>query len=69
MPKKQKRSLSSGAGPSTAFVSSPTQSTPRASYVQEFAPDYGHVTRDLKQIGVLVGIFVAALFVLSFFLR
>jgi hypothetical protein len=35
----------------------------------EFNPDYTHVRRDLKRIGVLAGSFFVILIVLSFFLR
>ncbi len=35
----------------------------------EFNPDYTHVKRDLKRIGILAGSFFAILIVLSFFLR
>ena len=33
----------------------------------EFNPDYTHVKRDLRRIGLLAGIFVAILIVLSLF--
>jgi hypothetical protein len=71
MAKKQKRNISSGTGSSsTSFMPAAfTPAAPRATYVQEFNPDYSHVTRDLKQIGMLTGIFVATLAVLSFILR
>ena len=35
----------------------------------EFNPDYSHVKRDLRRIGVLAGSFVVLLVALSFFLR
>jgi hypothetical protein len=35
----------------------------------EFNPDYTHVKRDLKRIGILAGSFFVILIVLSFFLR
>ena len=34
----------------------------------EFNPDYTHVKQDLKRIGLLAGIFTAAMIVLSFFI-
>ena len=34
-----------------------------------FKPDYTHVKRDLRRIGVLAGSFFVVLIVLSFFLR
>ena len=33
----------------------------------EFAPDYSQVRRDLRRIGILAGIFITFLVVLSFF--
>jgi hypothetical protein len=41
-------------------------STNRAS---EFNPDYTHIKRDLKRIGVLAGSFFALLIALSFYLK
>ncbi len=35
----------------------------------EFNPDYSNTKKDLARIGVLAGFFVAALVVLSFFLK
>ncbi len=35
----------------------------------EFNPDYTHVKRDLRRIGVLAGSFFVILIALSFFLR
>ena len=35
----------------------------------EFNPDYTHVRRDLRRIGLLAGSFVLILVALSFFLR
>ena len=35
----------------------------------EFNPDYTHVKRDLRRIGVLASSFFVVLIVLSFFLR
>ena len=32
----------------------------------EFNPDYTHITRDLKRIGTLAGIFIVTLIVLAF---
>jgi len=42
-----------------------TSSTARG----EFNPDYTHVKRDLRRIGVLAGSFFVLLVVLSFFLK
>lgn len=35
----------------------------------EFNPDYGHIVRDLKRIGILAGTFITVLIVLSFILN
>ena len=67
MPKKQKRRVSTPAEP-TGFTPAAT-STSRATYTQEFNPDYSHVKRDLRQIGIMAGSFFVILVVLSFFLR
>ncbi len=41
---------------------------PRAARVEAFNPDYTHVKRDLRRIGILAGSFIAIMVVLSFFL-
>ena len=40
--------------------------TPSASSRAEFNPDYSYVKSDLRRIGLLAGIFTAALIILSF---
>jgi hypothetical protein len=35
----------------------------------EFAPDYSNVKKDLTRIGILAGTFIAALIILSFFIK
>jgi hypothetical protein len=42
-----------------------TSSTART----EFNPDYTHVKRDLRRIGILAGSFFGLLIVLSFFIK
>ncbi len=73
MAKKQKRRVSAAAAteatPSLAVERPAAGSPVRASYTQEFNPDYSHVTSDLKRIGIMAGSFLAVLVVLSFFLR
>jgi hypothetical protein len=85
MAKKQKRSIpstrpSTSAGPVVserpsvsptpyAAPRTPTFSTTRTSYSQEFNPDYSLVVHDLKKIGIMAGTFTAILVILSFFLR
>jgi hypothetical protein len=51
----------------TRRTSSTTVSmAPSAGSRTEFNPDYSYVKSDLRRIGVLAGIFTAALIVLSF---
>lgn len=38
-------------------------------FEREFNPDYSHVAKDLRRIGMLAGSFFMILVVLSFFLR
>ena len=78
MPSNKKRSV-----PATTAAATPTAankatstiaankpaSTTRASFTQEFNPDYSIVVNDLKRIGVMAGSFLVILVVLSFFLR
>jgi len=49
----------------TGTTVSVTSSTSRT----EFNPDYTHVKRDLRRIGVLAGSFFVILIVLSFFIK
>jgi hypothetical protein len=46
-----------------------TVSVTNAAARTEFNPDYTHVKRDLRRIGVLAGSFFALLIVLSFFIK
>lgn len=68
MSKKQKRQVSTGT-----TIAAPAAEKIVASRIttgsNEFNPDYRPVIRDLKQIGILAGSFIALLVVLSFFLR
>jgi hypothetical protein len=75
MAKKIKRNVPSVA---SAAVNAPTTgnngfqrpaAAPRASYTQEFNPDYSLVISDLKRIGAMSAFFIAVLVVASFFLR
>jgi hypothetical protein len=70
MANNKKRSVSTGAA-GTPVQTAPNKatSTTRASFTQEFNPDYSHVIRDLKQIGIMAGSFLVILVALSFFLR
>ncbi len=67
MPKKQKRRVS--APEESAVITPSVTGTSRATYTNEFNPDYSHVKRDLRQIGIMAGSFFVILVVLSFFLR
>lgn len=82
MPSNKKRSVSTGAaaptagnksgsvtGPVVQTAANKASSTTRATFTQEFNPDYSHVIHDLKQIGVMAASFLVILVVLSFFLR
>jgi hypothetical protein len=73
MAKKQKRRVSASS-PSDAPLSLADErpaavNATRASYTQEFNPDYTHVTHDLKQIAIMAGSFLVVLVALSFILR
>jgi hypothetical protein len=57
MSRKNRRQVSKTA----AFMQAPRPT--------EFNPDYAHVKRDLRRIGVLAGSFTLLLVALSFFLR
>lgn len=69
MTKKAKRqtSKSTAVRPQTAEMNA-SSSTARISQ-KEFNPDYTPVIKDLKRIGILAGVFISILVVLSFFLR
>ncbi len=71
MPKKQKRRVSTPVEPAgyTSAASGTGTGTGRATYTQEFNPDYTYVRHDLRQIGIMAGSFFVILVVLSFFLR
>ena len=69
MPKKQKRRVSTSAPVEPAGYTPNVTATSRATYTQEFNPDYTHVKHDLRQIGIMAGSFFVILVVLSFFLR
>ena len=76
MPNKVKRSVSTAAAAPQNAANRPTNtaankttSTTRATFTQEFNPDYTHVIHDLKQIGVMAASFLVILVALSFFLR
>lgn len=62
MAKKQKRQIRKS--PVEAAVASPALRSG-----SELAPDYSHVLRDLKRIGILAGSIFATLILLSFFLK
>ena len=67
MPNKVKRSMSAPAA-APQIAANKATSTTRATFTQEFNPDYTHVIHDLKQIGIMAGSFLVILVALSFFL-
>ena len=73
MAKKSKKKRLRKRQQKTAQVSTaraPGKAQDRVVRVQkDFDPDYTHVKKDLKRIGLLAGSFVTILIVLSFFLR
>jgi hypothetical protein len=64
MAKKTKRQTRKGAPRLTNIPSA--QSTPRST---DFNPDYSHVVKDLRRIGILAGTFIAVLVILSFIVK
>ena len=78
MPSNKKRSVSAATAAATPtaankaagpMVANKTTNAPRASFTQEFNPDYSIVVNDLKRIGIMAGSFLVILVALSFFLR
>jgi hypothetical protein len=65
MGKKIKRQMRSVA-PSESRVG--TASTGYRPLREEFNPDYSHVVKDLRRIGILAGSFIVSLIALSFLL-
>lgn len=65
MPRKS-RSLS---GRSVSKAATPTFASVQRNATVEFNPDYTHIKRDLKRIGILSASLFAVLIALSFFLR
>lgn len=65
MPKRS-RSLSRSANKPAAPTFASVQ---RSNLTTEFNPDYTHIKRDLKRIGILTASLFAILIALSFFLR
>lgn len=73
MAKKYKRTVSAQTARPAAVEETPTTDRPTAMFsrragVNDFNPDYTYVANDLKRIGILSGIFVVILVVLSFIL-
>ena len=69
MAKKKNRSVSGASAAAPAAAGERTAVSPRASFSQEFKPDYSPVIADLKKIAILAASFVSILVILSFFLR
>ena len=70
MAKKYKRTASArpAAGEETPTTDRPAAMFTRRAGVNDFNPDYAYVAKDLKRIGLLSGMFVVILVVLSFIL-
>ncbi|MGQ9832198.1 MAG: hypothetical protein ACUVRJ_00120 [Candidatus Villigracilaceae bacterium] len=64
MSKKSKRQPRRPASPT---IANPADSAPALRSTTEFNPDYSHVKRDLRRIGVLAGTFFIILVVISIF--
>jgi hypothetical protein len=72
MSKKNKRQSRAGNS-STASTQSPAKTSSRTTSEpagsEPFNPDYSYVKKDLRRIGILAGVFLSFLVILSFFLR
>lgn len=69
MAKKAKRQSRKSAASGQAVAVEQYSTFMNKTNEREFNPDYSAVTKDLKRIGTLAGIFIFLLVVLSFFLR
>jgi hypothetical protein len=66
MSKKTQRKVSESVAPVEQKVQ---RASSRASLAVEFNPDYSEILKDLKTTGILAGVFISILVILSFFLR
>ena len=64
----QARPAAAAAVDETATTERPAAMFSRRAGVNDFNPDYSYVANDLKRIGILSGIFVVILVVMSFIL-
>lgn len=69
MTKKSKRQARKASPTPAQKAPAPTPESAARSPIQDFNPDYTHIIRDLKRIGILAGSFILLLVVLSFVLR
>jgi hypothetical protein len=72
MSKKSRRQVSAAPAAPVRIETTPKVSTPtptRSTGLNEFKPDYSHVIRDLKQIGIMAGSFIVILIILSFIIK
>jgi hypothetical protein len=74
MSKKSRRQVSAAPAAPVRIETTPkinvnTPTPMRSSGLNEFNPDYSHVLRDLKQIGIMAGSFVVILIILSFIIK
>ncbi|MCE1254220.1 MAG: hypothetical protein LWX83_11815 [Anaerolineae bacterium] len=68
MPKKQSRQISKSQT-DVAQTAAKTFTTSGQVFTNDFNPDYTHVFKDLKRIGILAASFTVILVVLSFFIK
>jgi hypothetical protein len=66
--KRQVRKETSGPEAASATSNSPA-SRATSSSLPVFNPDYTHIIKDLRRIGLLAGTFITILVILSFFVR
>ncbi len=64
MSKKSKRQIRKEPGSSVAMGATQPSVIPSSSRGPVFNPDYSHILKDLRRIGILAGSFVAILIVL-----
>ncbi len=69
MSKKNKRQFRPVAGGAASPDTATAASSMASNAAPSFNPNYAPVIKDLRRIGVLAGVFVSLLVILSFFLR
>lgn len=69
MSKKQKRQVSSGTSANSSPAIDQAASPRRFSGTVEFNPDYSPIIKGIKRIGLLAGLFIGVLIILTFILK